>query len=253
MDGDRAVLPGRLQRRTPARRRRTRRPGAPVRDAVRAATDRSAAQRDMVTLPCGERMRRVSLGNGYNHVARRTDGCGREDAPSAVSTTRPPPSRSWRRQPREMASEGARRSPRRRAAPACRGGPRQGDHRHRERRRARCGVQRPDARCARRRKPRDDARRPAAGGLPEGGPRSGGHALDSAVPITVLSHFQPLTCDSTGATLGSAGPTNIFASDDPTLPPACPARSSRGSTPGTSRPSAAFAGRALLSGTGTDP
>ena len=44
-----------------------------------------------------------------------------------------------------------------------------------------------------------------------------GQALDSTVPITVLSHFTPLTCDSSGATLGSAGPTNIFASDDPAL------------------------------------
>ncbi len=39
-----------------------------VRDAVRVATDRSAAQRDIVTLPSGERMRRVSLGNGFSHV-----------------------------------------------------------------------------------------------------------------------------------------------------------------------------------------
>ncbi len=63
-----------------------------------------------------------------------------------------------------------------------------------------------------------------------------GNTLQSAAPITVLSHFQPLSCDSTGATLGSAGPTNIFASDDPTLPAACRARSSPSPTPGTSRP-----------------
>ncbi|HZJ53709.1 MAG TPA: PA domain-containing protein, partial [Myxococcaceae bacterium] len=44
-----------------------------------------------------------------------------------------------------------------------------------------------------------------------------GAALDSEVPITVFAHFQPLTCGSTGATLGSAGPTNIFSSDDPSL------------------------------------
>lgn len=36
--------------------------------AVRAATDRSAAQRDVVTLPSGERMKRVRLSNGYTHV-----------------------------------------------------------------------------------------------------------------------------------------------------------------------------------------
>jgi len=37
-------------------------------DDVRLATDRAAAQRDVVTLPNGERMRRVSLGNGFSHV-----------------------------------------------------------------------------------------------------------------------------------------------------------------------------------------
>lgn len=39
-----------------------------VRDAVRVATDRSGAQQEIVTLPSGERMRRVSLGNGFSHV-----------------------------------------------------------------------------------------------------------------------------------------------------------------------------------------
>ena len=39
-----------------------------VRDAVRVVTDRSGAQRDVVALPSGERMRRVSLGNGFTHV-----------------------------------------------------------------------------------------------------------------------------------------------------------------------------------------
>jgi len=42
--------------------------GGPVTSAVRAATDRSAAQRSVVTLPSGERMKRVSLPTGYNHV-----------------------------------------------------------------------------------------------------------------------------------------------------------------------------------------
>ena len=42
--------------------------GGPVSTAVQAATDRSAAQRGVVTLPSGERLRRVTLGTGYNHV-----------------------------------------------------------------------------------------------------------------------------------------------------------------------------------------
>ena len=37
-------------------------------DAVRVATDRSGAQRDVLTLPNGQRMRRVSLGSGSTHV-----------------------------------------------------------------------------------------------------------------------------------------------------------------------------------------
>jgi MYXO-CTERM domain-containing protein len=81
-----------------------------------------------------------------------------------------------------------------------------------------------------------------------------GNTLQSAAPITVLSHFQPLTCDSNGATLGSAGPTNIFASDDPTLPPGVPGSVfPKPHTWYVSALSAAFAGRALVSGTGTDP
>ncbi|MGZ6131194.1 MAG: hypothetical protein ACXWLF_04170, partial [Myxococcaceae bacterium] len=72
-------------------------------------------------------------------------------------------------------------------------------------------------------------------------------------PITVLSHFQPLTCDSTGATLGSAGPKNIFASDDPTLPPGVPGSVfPKPHTWYVSALSAAFAGQPLVSGTGTD-
>jgi hypothetical protein len=42
--------------------------GRSVVEDVRLATDRAAAQRDVVTLPNGERMRRVSLGNGFSHV-----------------------------------------------------------------------------------------------------------------------------------------------------------------------------------------
>ena len=41
---------------------------ASVVDEVRRATDRSAAHANVVTLPNGERMRRVRLGNGFSHV-----------------------------------------------------------------------------------------------------------------------------------------------------------------------------------------
>jgi len=37
-------------------------------DAVRAATDRSAARVDVVTLSNGMQMKRVTVPNGYNHV-----------------------------------------------------------------------------------------------------------------------------------------------------------------------------------------
>lgn len=43
-------------------------PAASVTEAVRAATDRSAARRDVVTLSNGMKMRRVSLPSGYSHV-----------------------------------------------------------------------------------------------------------------------------------------------------------------------------------------
>ncbi len=39
-----------------------------VAESVRVATDRSGAQQAVITLPSGERMRRVSLPSGYNHV-----------------------------------------------------------------------------------------------------------------------------------------------------------------------------------------
>jgi MYXO-CTERM domain-containing protein len=81
-----------------------------------------------------------------------------------------------------------------------------------------------------------------------------GAALDSPVPITVLSHFEALTCDNTGAVLGSAGPTNIFASDDPTLPAGVsPSVFPRQHTWYVSAESEMFARQAFLSGTGTDP
>jgi MYXO-CTERM domain-containing protein len=81
-----------------------------------------------------------------------------------------------------------------------------------------------------------------------------GNRLESAAPITILSNFQPLTCNSSGATLGSAGATNVFASDDPTLPPGVPGSIfPKPHTWYVSALSAAFAGRALVSGSGTDP
>jgi hypothetical protein len=39
-----------------------------VAQAVRVATDRSGMQQEVITLPSGERMRRVSLRSGFNHV-----------------------------------------------------------------------------------------------------------------------------------------------------------------------------------------
>lgn len=64
--------------------------------SVRAATDRSAAQRSVVTLHSGERMRRVSLSNGYTHVLiGRVDADGNrsiacvDNAPAAESFLAP--------------------------------------------------------------------------------------------------------------------------------------------------------------------
>ncbi len=37
-------------------------------EAVRVATDRSGIKTDVITLPNGERMRRLSLRSGFNHV-----------------------------------------------------------------------------------------------------------------------------------------------------------------------------------------
>jgi hypothetical protein len=48
-----------------------------VMQAVRQATDRSQLQVDTVTLPSGERLKRASLGSGYQHVVlgrRNNDG-----------------------------------------------------------------------------------------------------------------------------------------------------------------------------------
>jgi uncharacterized repeat protein (TIGR01451 family)/MYXO-CTERM domain-containing protein len=81
-----------------------------------------------------------------------------------------------------------------------------------------------------------------------------GQNLDSAVPISVIAHFEPLMCDSTGAVLGSAGPTNFFSSDDPTLDAGIP-RSifPRPQTWYVSAETQRFASVQILSGTGTDP
>jgi hypothetical protein len=81
-----------------------------------------------------------------------------------------------------------------------------------------------------------------------------GNHLESSAQITVLSNFEPLTCTSGGATLGSAAPTNIFASNDPTLPSGVPGSIfPRTNTWYVSALSGSFAGRPLVSGTGTDP
>lgn len=63
-----------------------------VTEAVRQATDRSARREGMVTLPSGERMRRVSLEAGYTHVlVGRVDASGKrsiacvDGAPAAES------------------------------------------------------------------------------------------------------------------------------------------------------------------------
>jgi hypothetical protein len=41
---------------------------APVVESVRVATDRSGITQDAVTLPNGQRIRRLTLRNGFNHV-----------------------------------------------------------------------------------------------------------------------------------------------------------------------------------------
>ena len=80
-----------------------------------------------------------------------------------------------------------------------------------------------------------------------------GQALDSEVPISVFAHFQPLSCSSTGATLGSAGPTNIFSSDDPSLDGGVPPSIfPRQRTWYVSSQTQRFASIPLLSGTGDD-
>jgi len=83
-----------------------------------------------------------------------------------------------------------------------------------------------------------------------------GNTLNSSAPIYILSSFERLACDSSGVVLGHAFPQNVFASDDPTLPPGVPG--SIFPKPHTWYVSAlggAFAGVSLIqdAGTGTDP
>ena len=81
-----------------------------------------------------------------------------------------------------------------------------------------------------------------------------GEALDSEIPISVLAHFQPLDCSSTGAVLGSAGPTNFFSSDDPSLDGGVsPSIFPKPRTWYVSAETQRFAKVQILSGTGTDP
>ena len=81
-----------------------------------------------------------------------------------------------------------------------------------------------------------------------------GQALDSDVPISIIAHFQPLDCTSTGAVLGSAGPTNFFSSDDPTLDAGIPPTFfPKAKTWYVSAETQRLAGVQILPGTGQDP
>ena len=80
-----------------------------------------------------------------------------------------------------------------------------------------------------------------------------GQALDSDVPISIIAHFQPLDCTSTGAVLGSAGPTNFFSSDDPTLDAGSADLLPKAKTWYVSAETQRLAGVQILPGTGQDP
>src|SRR5215467_3362677 len=60
--------------------------GRSVVEEVRLATDRSGAQLDVVTLPNGERMKRVSLGNGFSHVLVGKMGADGKPSVSCVNS-----------------------------------------------------------------------------------------------------------------------------------------------------------------------
>jgi hypothetical protein len=67
--------------------------GRSVVEEVRLATDRSGAQQEVVTLPNGERMRRVSLGNGFSHVL--VGKMGADGKPSVSCVDRAPAAESF--------------------------------------------------------------------------------------------------------------------------------------------------------------
>ena len=78
-----------------------------------------------------------------------------------------------------------------------------------------------------------------------------GQTLDSDVPISIIAHFQPLLCTSTGSVLGRAGPPNFFSSDDATLDAGIPPTFfPKAKTWYVSAETARFAGVQILSGTG---
>ena len=207
-------------------------------DDVRLATDRSAAQRDVVTLPNGERMRRVSLGNGYNHVL--IGRVGPDGKPSVTCVDSAPAAESFlAAQPRRgAASEGTRGSLSARRWSSSPRWPTAS---------ATVVIVNADAPDAGFNDPtpvtpvggnsRDDARGAQRLAVFQKAAEIWGQALDSTVPITVLSHFEPLTCDSTGATLGSAGADQHLRQRRPHARRRRPASDlSEAATPGTSRP-----------------
>jgi uncharacterized repeat protein (TIGR01451 family) len=74
-----------------------------------------------------------------------------------------------------------------------------------------------------------------------------GQVLDSGVTINILASFQPLTCDATSGVLGHASSPNVYASGSSGIP--FPQSNTWYVAAQTER----YAGRALLSGTGTTP
>ena len=62
-------------------------------EEVRLATDRSTAQSEVVTLPNGERMKRVRLGNGFSHVM--IGKVGPDGKPSVSCVDRPAAAESF--------------------------------------------------------------------------------------------------------------------------------------------------------------
>lgn len=61
-------------------------PAAAVVEDVRVATARSGLQQDVVTLPNGERMRRVSVGSGFSHVLVAKPGTDGKPSVSCVDS-----------------------------------------------------------------------------------------------------------------------------------------------------------------------